>query len=102
MKGSFSSRFTYENSTAAAQVTSVASGEAVTVHGILISNLTASNSEVTVRTADGNETTLFSIELDRSELFNVEVPFLADKGIEIVNVSGDSIQITVFHSNPGL
>ena len=101
MKGTFSPRRTYENTTVANQVTSVAGGASVVVHGIEISNLTGGNLEVAVRTADGNQTTLFYIESDRGELFSVSTPFLADKGIEFLNVSGGDLQITVFHSNPG-
>jgi len=102
MNGSFASRRTYELSTATDQITSVAGGEAVTVNAILISGLTDSNSEISIRTTESTPTTLFYYELDKGSLISVETPFLADKGIEIVNISGDSLDITVFHSNPGL
>ena len=96
------SYFTLSNATSLVQVEN---GNAITVHQILISNVASGNNrEVTVRTADGSAVTLMDFELDVGGEFIVDTPFLADKGIEFVNITdnANSIHVTVWHSNTGM
>lgn len=83
---------------------SIANGESIMVYGIFISMGTGSNREVAFRTADGNESIIMYIECDKSSFFKLTTPFLADKGLEILQVATvgtTALDVTVFHSNPG-
>lgn len=82
----------------------IANGESIMVYGIFISNGIGSNREVEFRTADGSNNTIIYIESDKSSFFKLTTPFLADKGLEIVQIAtvgATILDVTVFHSNPG-
>ena len=102
MKGIVSSRVTFFE-LADGDTIEIAGGEPITVHQILISITAAtSNRQVDIRTADGD--IFMSTELDIGDHFLSDTPFLADKGIEFFDVNSNvlSLNVTVWHSNPGL
>jgi len=75
----------------------VASGGTIIVHGINVSNSTASAVVVTVLDVDGN--TLDTIRAPANDSKSVEIRWLADNGLAITTPSG--VTATVYHSQPG-
>lgn len=78
--------------------------ENVRVWGLVISNTgTTTNLIVSMRSADGSETYLTQ-RLASSANHVIDIPFIADKGLSFVYVSGTSeenISITVFYGHAG-
>jgi hypothetical protein len=76
----------------------IAAGAPVTVFGIWLSNPDdAAEHLFTIK--DGAGTTIHPIEVAPDTIVELSVQWLADAGIQITGVSGDSV--TVFHNSPG-
>lgn len=83
--------------------TQIANGDPVYVFGYTIANAGGTNNiEVTLRTAETSPTTISIIELDTTDVLSFDIPFIADKGIEVLASTDDEINFTIFHSNAGM
>jgi hypothetical protein len=79
----------------------VASGETITVHGILLANANAQNALVHIQDGDGNNT--ISVVVGCKDSFEIRSEFIADNGLVLDGLAsgGIDVYVTVFHSSGG-
>lgn len=80
----------------------VASGQTITVFGIILTN--SHTNAVTVQFTDGNDDNSFTMNAKECDSTPMDIPFIADKGLKVVAISGDNaekVKVAVFHSQVG-
>jgi len=79
----------------------VYSGGIVRVWGFTVSNTSAGTVTATVRTNESSPTTLWSATIAANTTVTVPIPFIADKGLEVVASSANTLSFTFYHGQVG-
>ena len=93
VRGSRVSRVTLEKDQ------TIASGQTITVFGIVIANSSPNTAEVDVQDGDGKKAITFTVGSYDTKVFDVE--FIADNGLVIHGIFSQDVIVTVFHSQGG-
>jgi hypothetical protein len=81
--------------------TDVFAGNIVKVWGFSVSKIGAGNATVTVRTNETLPATVFMGLIAANTSVIVPIPFIADKGLEVVTTSISTTSFTFWHSQVG-
>jgi hypothetical protein len=76
-------------------------GAIIRVWGFTVSNLTGSSVVGTVRTNEVSPTTIWSGGIAANQTHVVYLPFIADKGLEVVSATGSALSFSIWHSQVG-
>ena len=79
----------------------VFSGGRVKILGFIVSNTSGSAATATIRTNEASPTTLFTVRLPLNFSFSVPIPWIADKGIEVIDETGNVIVFSFLHTQEG-
>jgi hypothetical protein len=76
----------------------VSSNQSVTVSGIVLTNISTTNVEITF--SDSDDTQILSVAVPGESTVEIETDFVADNGIKADLLNSNQV-ITFFHSQPG-
>ena len=96
----------YTQSDLASTLTVAANAQSIYVYAILLTNTGINNNSagITVTIADTTSAadTIIRIRFALKEFVNLDIPFIADKGLQLsASSAGNDLEVTVFHSNVG-
>lgn len=77
----------------------IASGDTITVFGIIVANSANQPAEVDIQDASGNNKITITVPAQDSRESKIE--WIADGGVLIDSIGDSNVIVTVFHSQPG-
>jgi hypothetical protein len=79
----------------------VFSGAVVRVWGFAVSNTSAGTATATIRTNATSPTTLWTASMPTNTQITVPIPFIADRGLEVLTSVASALVFTFWHSQVG-
>jgi hypothetical protein len=77
------------------------SGLFIKVWGFTVSNISGGNATATIRTNETSPTTIWTAVIPTNTTVSVPIPFIADKGIQVMTSVANSLSFTFYHSQAG-